>query len=352
MIEIKQYKKVYITSIYEKTGGPKTLHQLAEFLVNQGVDVYMVYFENVGEFVSKDELLYEINGVKMAPSIIDSEDNLLIVPEANADILHQYKYIKKVVWWLSLDYYLMISNAYRTKRKLYLKNIPFVFYPAAYLYFKRTLHERQQLSDSDFQEVFHLYNCKYVEDYLKKKKVSLNHMHYLCGPLEEYFVTLDEKEIKKKKKNIVAYNCSTAKVNLKYVNMVINQAAKLNSEIEFVPIKGMSREEVLKTLISAKAYLDLGVFPGPERIPREAITSYCNIITYTMGSCNNNEDVPIPLNYKFDIRRKNIKKIAKKLVDITINYEKYNCDFEEYRKKSKKQFYSFHDDIRNTFEIN
>lgn len=59
MIEIKQYKKVYITSIYEKTGGPKTLHQLAEFLVNQGVDVYMVYFENVGEFVSKDELLYE-----------------------------------------------------------------------------------------------------------------------------------------------------------------------------------------------------------------------------------------------------------------------------------------------------
>ena len=54
MIEIKQYKKVYITSIYEKTGGPKTLHQLAEFLVNQGVDVYMVYFENVGEFVSKD----------------------------------------------------------------------------------------------------------------------------------------------------------------------------------------------------------------------------------------------------------------------------------------------------------
>lgn len=177
-------------------------------------------------------------------------------------------------------------------------------------------------------------------------------MHYLCGPLEEYFVTLDEKEIKKKKKNIVAYNCSTAKVNLKYVNMVINQAAKLNSEIEFVPIKGMSREEVLKTLISAKAYLDLGVFPGPERIPREAITSYCNIITSTMGSCNNNEDVPIPLNYKFDIRRKNIKKIAKKLVDITINYEKYNCDFEEYRKKSKKQFYSFHDDIRNTFEIN
>ena len=196
MIEIKQYKKIYITSIYEKTGGPKTLHQLAEFLVNQGVDVYMVYFENVGEFVSKDELLYEINGVKMAPSIIDSEDNLLIVPEANADILHQYKYIKKVVWWLSLDYYLMISNAYRTKRKLYLKNIPFVFYPAAYLYFKLTLHERQQLSDSDFQEVFHLYNCKYVEDYLKKKKVSLNHMHYLCGPLEEYFVTLDEKEIK------------------------------------------------------------------------------------------------------------------------------------------------------------
>ena len=74
-----------------------------------------------------------------------------------------------MVWWLSLDYYLMISNAYRTKRKLYLKNIPFVFYPAAYLYFKLTLHERQQLSDSDFQEVFHLYNCKYVEDYLKKK---------------------------------------------------------------------------------------------------------------------------------------------------------------------------------------
>lgn len=31
----------------------------------------------------------------MAPSIIDSEDNLLIVPEANADIFAQYKYIKK-----------------------------------------------------------------------------------------------------------------------------------------------------------------------------------------------------------------------------------------------------------------
>lgn len=351
MIDIKKYKKIYIASIYEKTGGPKTLHQLAEILANLGVDVYMVYFKDYSEFILKENLLYKADGVNLSSTVIDVADNLLIVPEANVDILSEYHQITKVVWWLSLDYYLMINNLYRAKRKLYLKNISSLFFPLAFLYYKITLPKRCQLMDDDFKKIYHLYNCKYIEHYLKNKDVPLKHMHYLCGPLEEFFITLDETEVKKEKKNIVAYNCSVAKVNLKYVNKVIKHAKSLNSEIEFVPIKGMSRDKVLETLVSAKTYLDLGVFPGPERIPREAAASYCNIVASKMGSCNNDEDVPIPSKYKFDLNNINVNKIAKLLVEITLNYEKYNCDFENYRKKTKTQFYSFKNDVENAFEI-
>jgi hypothetical protein len=63
----------------------------------------------------------------------------------------------------------------------------------------------------------------------------------------------------------------------------------------------MSRAQVVKSLISADFYLDLGDHPGTDRIPREAALLNCIVITNKRGSARNSVDIPIQNEvFKFD----------------------------------------------------
>jgi hypothetical protein len=55
----------------------------------------------------------------------------------------------------------------------------------------------------------------------------------------------------------------------------------------------MSRKEVISSLTSSKIYLDLGIHPGTDRIPREAALLGCVIVTNKRGSAGNKIDVDI-----------------------------------------------------------
>src|SRR5690606_35158466 len=119
-------------------------------------------------------------------------------------------------------------------------------------------------------------------------------MLYLCGPIgEEYF-----EQDTKRKKNIIAYNPAKG---FEFTSQIIKESEKRGLDIKFVPIKNLDTQDVIKLLSEAKVYIDFGYFPGPERIPREAVTLNVNIITSLSGSANNDIDVPIPRDYKFEL---------------------------------------------------
>ena len=101
----------------------------------------------------------------------------------------------------------------------------------------------------------------------------------------------------------------------------------------------MTRDQVFQTLLESKMYLDLGLHPGRDKIPREAALLGCCIATSRFGSANNNVDVPIPDNYKFNIHKKSLNNVPILIKNVFDNYEKEITNFYNYREiiKNEKQ---------------
>ena len=352
MIKIKKNTKIYIISPFHNTGGPKSLHQLANVLKNEGYNVFIVYCNFDGSIYPTNELLYKDYTINISTKIEDNLENILITSEYNSGIQLQYKKIQKVIWWLSLDFYLNKKIFYSAKLTIMRKNYPSVVMPLVIIkiFLQRIGKKKyyQLINKEDFKRIYHMYNCEYVHEFLKKNNVQEDNMHYFCGPLENSYINISPKEIIAMKKDIVAYN--PKKMDMRIFNKVQKYIEKKDNSIEFVAIQKMSRNKVYETLMSAKVYLDLGFFPGPERMPREAVSLYCNIITSNKGSASNNIDVAIPKKYKFATKSNNVEKIGDLIVDMIKNYNNYILDFDTYRENVKNQILRFNKDILNIFK--
>ena len=109
-VTFNKIKKIYIlapSKIY--TGGPEALHQLAFTIKNKTKykNVSMYYLPNsTSNSVHSNFKKYNL---PVAKKIEDSVDNLLVAGELYKDIkfLQNYKKIKKAIWWLSFDNYLL-----------------------------------------------------------------------------------------------------------------------------------------------------------------------------------------------------------------------------------------------------
>lgn len=351
MISIKKDSKIYILSPYHNTGGPKSLHQLANVLNSRGYNTFIVY--TVKDKILKDRpVLYSFCEAKVSNYIENNKNNYLIVPETYTYFSSKYNDVTTIIWWLSLDFYFTINLIESATNIIKQRGYNLFLYPLIIigLIIKESnyLVHKKKLSNKDYERIYHLYNCKYVKNYLLSKGALESNISYLCGPLESKFYKINYDEVKDSKKNIVVYN--PAKMNLKFFNRIKKITNSNQQEISFLAIENMSRIEVFNALKSAKVYLDFGNFPGPERMPREAVCLYCNIITSTMGSAGNDEDVLIPRKYKFDIIEKSsAKDISRLIIEFVHNYENYISNFDEYREKVWNQIDDFQSDIEEIF---
>lgn len=354
MIKLNEDTKVFIACPYHKTGGPKSLHQLANQLIDNGIDTYMIYYHS-GIFTGENEILFSFCKAKVATNILDNEANILIVPETETILLERYTEIKKVIWWLSLDFYFSSSLKGAVKQAVRQKGLPRFVEPAMFLKFFINDHNcfkhLKKIEAKNLPNYYHLYNCEYEKEYLLKQNVSTNKISYLCGPLEEKFLNLNFEEIREYKKDIIAYN--PAKMDMAFLKKIKRSLSNVNDNIEYVAIEKMSREQVFETLRTAKVYIDFGFFPGPERMPREAVALYCNIITSTKGSASNDLDVKIPEEFKFDIKDENsVNEVSNLINDMVIDYDNYVKYGDSYREKVWNQIINFSSQIEEVFELN
>jgi hypothetical protein len=191
----------------------------------------------------------------------------------------------------------------------------------------------------DKNKYIHFYNCEYGKEFLLKNGIHKDNTIYLCGPINKDFIINSNNNMEKE--DIVAYN---PKKGMEFTIKIIDKLNTYNSNIRFVAIKDMSTNEVSELLRKAKVYVDFGYFPGPERIPREAVLSYCNIITSNIGSSQNDVDIPIPREFKFSLNDNNIIDICKLIINQIDNYNDFVENYNLYRLKVIDQL--------NTFEIN
>lgn len=309
------------------TGGPELLQQLVFELRKIGLNANIYYYSYKNQNPVHEAYIKYNN--PYTTKIIDSLDNILIVPEVKTNLLFEYKNVQKVIWWLSIDNY---YNAFNHKNgiKRFLKNISY------------KIGLKKIYKFNTHCNIKHFVQSEYAKQHLYAKGVS--NIHFLGDYLNDVFIKNQLSKHQTIKKDIVVYN---PQKGVEFTQKIISS----ESSISFIPIQNMTREQVSDLLSQAKVYIDFGNHPGKDRIPREAAISGCCIITNRMGSANYYQDVPIDDEFKFNNHIDDIGNIIKKIQDCLDNYEQYTVRFESYRTMIVGEQEQFIKDIKKIFFI-
>ena len=330
---IKKGKYIYVLApANTSTGGPEALHQLAYTIKNNTKynNVFMYYGKGSSKnSIHKNFVKYNL---PVANEIIDHSKNLIIVSELYTDIsfLNNYNKIKKVIWWLSIDNYLLsfFKNNY-SKLTAQLIKIPFkiikifnklTFYTFGdytfFDYLKFLFNKKNFLNKFQFKDIkYHFHQSDYAKEILSDNG-------YKSYQISDY---LNDSFLKKKyffkKKDLITYNpikCTD------FLNFIIKKYPYL----KFIPLVGLSRAEMIKILKKSKIYIDFGNHPGKDRIPREAAILGNCVLVNKNGSASNASDIEISNCYKFNEKKDNIKNIIS-LINICI--EDYDIEYKKFK---------------------
>lgn len=327
-LNITKESKVYVLCPAQvATGGPELLHQLVYTLRNNlNIDAYMYYLPNDVEDPTHEA--YKKYGVPFSRKIEDEEKNVMIIPEVMTKEFQKFHHIQKTIWWLSIDNYFITMNGRKGKLNKSLCKRGF----KGHFFFDKTL------TDIDL----HLAQCYYAQDFLEKK--GMRNIAYLSDYLNQEFLSL--KTDLSQKENIVAYNPTKG---FKFTKKILEHP--LAKELRFVPIKNMTRAEVIELLQKAKVYIDFGFHPGKDRIPREAAILGCCVITNKTGAANFQKDVNIEQEYKFRSSQKEIPAIIEKIQQLMQNFKSEYKKFDPYRKSIQEEYSVFVDDVAKIFKV-
>ena len=336
-MEILSETKIYVWAPAGiATGGPEALHQLVYQLRNSlKINAFMYYVTlNNTTYDNPVHKEYEKYNNPYVLEIDDNSKNILIVPEDFNGIstIINFKRIKILVWWLSVDNYYML----RLSMEL---NISIEEIKRNHCFAIRYYKDIDLTKDNYLKRsIYHLTQCKYAEEHLMKR--GFKNLFYLGDYLNEDY--LNEDFNIKDKRDIVVYNPSKG---FEFTTKIIR-----NSEyLRYIPISGRNRNQVKNLLKHSKVYIDFGYFPGKDRIPREAAMMGCCIISGKKGSANYHDDLPIPDNYKFDNEEENISNIINKIQDCIYNYEINLENFTNYRHIIKLEKENFIQNLQYLF---
>lgn len=234
-------------------------------------------------------------------SFFDDKNSILIIPETavNNEIFNIYK-AKKIIWWLSVDFFL-----YKCK--------------------KMNSKEEELLSKMKKSEIIHFAQSQYAIDYLKNAEIDEGKMYYLSDYLNDEFIKYSSALRKKDfRKPYILFN---PKKGYGFTSKIIAHAPELN----WLPLMNYTPEEMRKVMNMSMVYIDFGMHPGKDRIPREAAICGCCIIVGTSGSARGPIDVPIPEEFKFEKKEKNIELVVSKIKHLLDYYEDEIDKFQKYR---------------------
>lgn len=314
--------KVFVGCLPGKsTGGLTLAHQLCYELIALGYNAIMYYYlYKGGDPVHAN---YKKYNLPYSFKLEDAANNVVVAPETYVNLLRKVKKSKRVIWWMSVDNYFKVL---KTRR----------FIVEDFLGLRRF--------DICDKKIIHFAQSQYAIDFLKKKNISENCIHYLSDYLDSAFISKSvENNLEQGKYDYVLYN---PQKGFEFTEKLINYLPN----VKWKPLINLTPEQMADLLKKSKLYIDFGNHPGKDRIPREAAISGCCIIVGKRGSAKFFEDVRIPENYKFEDSVENIPQIATLIEDILNNYEKYSKSFEQYKQMIFSEELQFKNDVKNIFE--
>jgi hypothetical protein len=241
--------RIFVWAISTNTGGPESLHQLADSCARQGMDCWLHYPDGSLE-VAPHFACY--SHVRMADAIPDEDDVVVVLPEVATHLVPTFHRARVVFWWLSVD------------------------------------NNHGQFTDFDNPHIIHACQSEYARAYLEANGVRRSF------PLRDYVndsYRLDA-EPRPEKLNLIAFNPSKGYEIARHI------IAALGHRYGFAPLAGLTRPQVKRLLTLSKVYIDFGHHPGRDRLPREAALMGNAVVIGAMGSAANPIDVPVPEAYR------------------------------------------------------
>lgn len=340
MIKLQKDSKVYVhCPAGIVTGGAELLHQLVDVLNRNGVKSYIVYFGDSPHTISSDYASYNIHTSEL---IEDNPQNIEVIYEGRFDLVRKHKNVQKVLWWLSVDnfylcstYFLSVLDLLKFNTKLGLLGAArqikwFIKYGDKRIFNPLTIKELRKY------DVMNAYQSEYAQNFLQNMGFKE------LMPMKDFINSEHNYNPVQTKEDIILYN---PKKGFEFTKKLIKAAPELN----WVPLAGMTRTELIKTLRKAKVYIDFGYHPGKDRLPRECAMNGCCVITGFRGSAGFFEDVALPNKYKFKDKAKNIPNIICRINEILGNYEKCIEDFKMYRSIISREKAEFEEQVLTLF---
>lgn len=267
------------------TGGPEAIHQFVSTMDQlDGVDAFVWFWGASGSPMPEE---YRHYGCRFVTDIPDNFYGVLVFPEIWANEALKYPGYVRAIWWLGVDAYASWTAP----------------------------EERGAFLQDD--TIVHIAQSEYARDFLKKLGVK---RVLKCDDTvnTDFYADYDYIE----RGNDVLYNPTKA---TPFMQEIINACPGIN----FKPISGMTRAEVIDTMRHSKLYIDFGEFPGRERMPREAVLCGCCIITSKIGAAAYIKD--FAHDYKFESKEGHIWAIVNRIHHVLENYDECRKDFDLFR---------------------
>lgn len=272
-----------------KTGGPLAMLQLAHKLRSFGAEVVVCFddAEAVNLFSDWVASLCEAADVVTLEHLNQYVDSNLFVTETDLHVLESLDWKGNIIcYMLSVDNCVSLGLQRLTLEGTlrHWKNIFFAIYANSHrrwstltksvdLFISQSHYAMTVLSRSTAKPVF------FVGDYVDhpvrvEKKVGLRHGS--------------------KGRLSVCYNPKKGRI---YSAL----ARFFSHDVEFIPISGLDKGQLVNLFRRCDAYVDFGSQPGKDRLPREAIACGCPAFIMEMGAGINNSDFPRSRAFRFGI---------------------------------------------------
>lgn len=303
------------------SGGPELAHQLCYELNQLQQPAKMLYYTTSGQVSAWDvsDTVYARYQTDCARNHeeVDQPDNILVIPETAVALYTAYTRCRFHIWWMSVDNYLAATTESQQKS------------------FATMVQNHPQ--------ILHFVQSQYAFDYCKHTlNISRDRIHYLTDYINEAY--LGELLPLSLHKDYIYYN---PKKGLDIMEQLVNAYP----DYHWVPIINMKTEQIVEVLSVGKVYVDFGNHPGKDRIPREAASRGCCILTNRQGAAANDKDIPIPDKYKFSDVLSQFPAIMQTIDDILQNYLDAFRDFGRYRNQIRKERKQFQREVENFLRL-
>lgn len=272
-----------------RTGGPEALHQLVDELRASGHDAALVPlpgFEDSDRVAAYDRY----DAPEVAAPATGSRD-AVVVPEVWIPPRAVLGEATHICWWLSVDN----SPLFMDERRREQARAGMVTSPPRSLRARVRAPARRLLApvrQRRLSHAVHVAQSVYAQQQVRERWGGpvrlLSDYTVLDGPhggglLER----LDPRDVP-----TVAFNPAKGGVAVAEVQRMVTRP------VRWLPIAGMTPEEVGTALARSSVYLDLGHLPGKDRLPREAALSGAVTLLAAIGAGGNEHDFPLPDDHR------------------------------------------------------